>query len=116
MSRSRAAAEEATRLLRSLADADRLLVLCELAQGERSSDELQRALGIGPAGVSQHLNVLTNLELVTRRARSKRLYYAVRDPRVLGVVLSLYRLFCAPIRERAVDPATPRTATGTTTT
>ena len=94
----RAAAIEATGVLRALADPDRLLVLCELAQGERSSDELQRALGIEPRAVSQHLNVLTNLQLVTPRARSKRLYYGVADPRVLGVLLSLYRLFCAPVR------------------
>jgi DNA-binding transcriptional ArsR family regulator len=105
VSGSRPAAEEATRLLRALADPDRLLVLCELAQGERSTDELQRALGIEPLAVSQHLNVLRNLELVTTRARSKRLYYAVRDPRVLGVLLSLYRLFCAPVRESPAGPA-----------
>jgi len=106
MSRAQAAAEEATRLLRALADPHRLLLLCELAQGERSSDELQRALGLEPLVLSQHLNVLRNLELVsTQRARSRHLYYAIRDPRVLGVVLSLYRLFCAPVKQRAADAA-----------
>jgi len=105
VSRSRAAAVEATSLLRALADPDRPLLLCELAQGERTSDELRRALPIEPLAVSQHLDVLRNLELVTTHARSRRLHYAVRDPRVLGVVLSLYRLFCAPARERPADTA-----------
>ena len=102
---SRAAAVEATSVLRALADPDRLLLLCELALGERTSDQLQRALLIEPLALSQHLDVLRNLELVTAHARSNGLYYAVRDPRVLGVVLSLYRLFCVPVKERAVDPA-----------
>ncbi|HYL90813.1 MAG TPA: metalloregulator ArsR/SmtB family transcription factor [Burkholderiales bacterium] len=101
----RTAAEEATALLRSLADADRLLVLCQLSHGERCMDELEKALSIEELALSQHMNVLKNLELVASRVRSKRIYYSIRDPRVLGVLLSLYRLFCAPRGERRPDSA-----------
>ncbi len=92
----RAAAEEATRLLRALADADRLLVLCELAQGERCIRDLEKTLVSEPDTLPQHLNVLANLGLVSTRMHDQRRYYAIRDPRVLGVLLSLYRLYCAP--------------------
>ena len=91
----RAAAEEATTLLRALADADRLLVLCELVQGERCVSDLEKALVAEPDTLPQHLNVLANLGLVRTRMHDQRRYYAIRDPRVLGVLLSVYRLFCA---------------------
>ena len=96
----RAAAQEATSLLRALADAERLLVLCELSKGERSSEDLQGALGLDAPALAQHLNVLKNFQLVSARLRGRHLGYAVRDPRVLGVVLSLQRLFCAPAQKR----------------
>ncbi|MDQ6620332.1 MAG: metalloregulator ArsR/SmtB family transcription factor, partial [Pseudomonadota bacterium] len=54
----RAAAEDATRLLRALANADRLLLLCHLSQGERCVSELEEELGITQPTLSQQLTVL----------------------------------------------------------
>ena len=99
-SRTRTAAQEATALLRSLAHAERLLLLCRLSQGERCMRQLEQELGMGAAALSRQLDVLGNLELVVRRARDKQVYYSIRDERVLGVLLTVHRLFCAP----AVSP------------
>jgi len=96
----RAGAEEAAALLRPLAHADRLLLLCQLSQGERCIGDLEKEFGIEQPALSQQLNVLCNLELVITRLDDKRIYYSVRDPRVLGVLLSLYHLFCAPRGKR----------------
>lgn len=92
----RAAAEDATGLLRALANSDRLLLLCRLSQGERSVGDLEEELGIGQPTLSQQLAVLRDQELVDTRRDGKRIYYSVRDPQALELLEALYRLFCAP--------------------
>jgi DNA-binding transcriptional ArsR family regulator len=92
----RAAAEEATALLRALANPDRLLLLCHLSQGECCVSELEEELGIEQPTLSQQLTVLRTQALVTTRREGKRIYYSVSDPRALAVLQTLYRLFCSP--------------------
>lgn len=98
----RAAAEEATALLRALANSDRLLLLCQLSKGECCVGDLEEELGIEQPTLSQQLTVLRNQELVDTRRDGKRIYYSVRDPKALGMLLALYRLYCAaPGKRRA---------------
>ena len=99
----RAAAEEATALLRALANSDRLLLLCHLSQGERCVSELEEDLGIEQPTLSQQLSVLRTQELVSTRRDGKRIYYSVRDPKALAVLETLYRLFCAPRGKRSAS-------------
>ena len=96
----RAAAEEATALLRALANSDRLLLLCHLSQGERCVSELEEDLGIEQPTLSQQLSVLRTQELVSTRRDGKRIYYSVSEPKALAVLDTLYRLFCAPRGKR----------------
>lgn len=103
MMRRAAGAEEAAALLRALASAERLTLLCQLAQGGRCAGDLEQALGIDQPALSQQLAVLCNLELVIARRDGKRICYSIADPRVLGLVLSLCRLFCAPHGKRRAD-------------
>ena len=49
------AAEEAAACLRAMSNPSRLLLLCELVQGERNVGDLEAALGLGQAYVSQQL-------------------------------------------------------------
>ena len=95
----RVAAKTATLLLRALANSDRLLLLCQLSQGEHSVGELSEALGIQQPTLSQQLTVLRTQNFVSTRRDGKRIYYAVRDPKVLGVLETLYCLFC-PSRQK----------------
>ena len=92
----RAAADEATGLLRALANTDRLLLLCLLSQGERCVSELEEQLGIQQPTLSQQLTVLRTQEFVSTRRDGKWIYYSVSDPKALAVLETLYRLFCAP--------------------
>ena len=103
--RMHAAAEEATGLLRALANSDRLLLLCRLSQGECCVSELEEELGIQQPTLSQQLTVLRAQELVCTRRDGKRIYYSVSDPNALAVLETLYRLFCAP---RAKGNCAPR--------
>lgn len=91
----RTAAEEATGLLRALANTDRLLLLCQLSQGERCVSDLEEELGIQQPTLSQQLTVLRAQELVSTRRDGKWIYYSVSDPKALAVLETLYRLFCA---------------------
>ncbi|MDD2705680.1 MAG: metalloregulator ArsR/SmtB family transcription factor, partial [Acidocella sp.] len=54
----RASAEQASELLKSLANPHRLMILCQLVEGERSVGELAAFLGLRGSTVSQHLALL----------------------------------------------------------
>ena len=98
--RMRAAAEEATSLLHALSNPDRLLLLCHLSQGERCVSDLEEDLEIRQPTLSQQLTVLRTDRLVSTRRDGRWIYYSVKDPKVLAVLETLYRLFCAPSRKR----------------
>lgn len=88
------AATQACRLLKVLANADRLMLLCELAQGERCVSELETLLGITQPTLSQQLTVLRNEKLVTTRREGKNIYYEISSPEALAVMQVLYKTYC----------------------
>ncbi len=92
--RMRQAADQASSTLKALANVDRLLLLCQLSQGEQSVGELEMHLGIVQPTLSQQLGVLRNEGLVSTRREGKRIYYAVSDPKVLTILTTLYELYC----------------------
>lgn len=87
-------AAEATAILRVLANEDRLLLLCELSQGEKSVGELEELLDLHQPTLSQQLGVLRTEGLVDTRRDGKRIYYAVADKKVLTLLKTLYDLYC----------------------
>lgn len=88
-------AGNATELLRSLAHEDRLLLLCQLSQGEMCVSDLETTLGIYQPTLSQQLGVLRRQGLVATRREGKNIYYRVADDRALAVLETLYQIFCA---------------------
>ena len=91
-------AGEACRLMKVLANPDRLLILCQLSQGERCVSELEGLLGIVQPTLSQQLTVLRDEELVSTRREGKNIHYALSSPRALAVMKVLYEQFC--VREK----------------
>lgn len=94
MTKMRAAASEATTVLRTLANEDRLLLLCQLSQGEMSVSELEEALEIHQPTLSQQLGVLRTENLVQTRRDGKRIFYSVADQKILSILGMLYELYC----------------------
>ena len=90
----RANADAAGQLLKVLANPDRLLLLCQLSQGERNVGELEALLGIQQPTLSQQLAVLRREGLVETRRDGKQIYYRISSPAALAVIETLYRLFC----------------------
>lgn len=95
MARLRASAGRASALLKAMANEDRLLLLCQLAQQERNVGELQEATGIVQPTLSQQLGVLRDEGLVATRRDGKYVYYRLASAEVLAVMRALYDSFCA---------------------
>lgn len=92
----RVAADRASALMKALANPDRLLLLCQLAQGELSVGELEERLGIRQPTLSQQLAVLRAEGLVGTRRDGRRIHYRLASPAAADVMGVLYRHFCAP--------------------
>ncbi|MCU7372507.1 metalloregulator ArsR/SmtB family transcription factor [Paucibacter sp. O1-1] len=90
----RAAAGRAVAALKLLANEDRLLLLCQLSQGEACVSDLELSLGIRQPTLSQQLGVLRNEGVVETRREGKNIYYRVADPSLLQILATLYRLYC----------------------
>jgi len=90
----RAAAGQATAVLGVLANANRLLLMCQLSQGEKCVGELEELLDLHQPTLSQQLGVLRSEGLVSTRRDGKKIYYSVADPRVLALLGTLYELYC----------------------
>lgn len=92
--RLKASAAQASQLLKALANGDRLLLLCQLAQGERNVSELEAILKIQQPTLSQQLAVLRRDGLVATRREGKQIYYRISSREALALIATLYELFC----------------------
>jgi len=90
----REAAGAATDFLRTLANPDRLMLLCQLSGGERCVSDLESDTGIPQPTLSQQLAVLRREDLVITRREGKQIYYRIADPKVLTMLGQLQQLFC----------------------
>ncbi|MBO9516408.1 MAG: helix-turn-helix transcriptional regulator [Variovorax sp.] len=90
----RGAAGTAVAALKVLANEDRLLLLCQLSQGETCVSDLEEALDIHQPTLSQQLGVLRGEGVVTTRREGKNIFYSVADPSMLEILALLYRLYC----------------------
>lgn len=112
-----AKAPEAADFMRQFSNANRLMLLCEIARREGSVSDIQEALGIKQPALSQQLAELRQAGLVRTRRVSRQIYYSIADGRAEAVMELLFRLFCggeaaeaaAPARERP-EPAEPDAA------
>ncbi|RFC36569.1 MAG: transcriptional regulator, ArsR family [Candidatus Nitrotoga sp. LAW] len=91
-----ASATDACRLLKALANPDRLLLLCQLTQGEHCVSDLESLLDIKQPTLSQQLTVLREEELVTTRRDGKQIFYSIASKEATAVMAVLYEQFCKP--------------------
>lgn len=87
-------AESAAGLLRTLANPNRLQILCALRDGELSVGALNERIPLSQSALSQHLAVLRADGLVRTRRESQTIYYAVRPGPALDVIRVLYGHYC----------------------
>ncbi len=92
------ASMQASQLLKSLSHPDRLLLLCQLTQGEYCVGELEDLVGVGQPSLSQQLGILRKDELVSTRRDGKQIYYSIASDDALAVLELLYQRFCAKVK------------------
>lgn len=89
-----ASAGEACALLKVLANPDRLLLLCQMTQGEQCVSDLATATGVEQPTLSQQLTVLRLNGLVNTRREGKQVYYTITSQNAMKVMEVLYGLYC----------------------
>ncbi len=105
--------ERATAYLKTLANENRLGVLCHLAQGEKSVSELETLLGVRQPNISQQLARLRAEGLVRTRRDAKSIYYSLDSEEVELIIDLLYKIFCAEETEQeATAPDQPEKSPG----
>lgn len=90
------AAEQASELLKSLANRHRLLIVCQLIEDERSVGELAEFLGIRDSTVSQHLALLRKDGVVAARREGQTIWYSIASAPARKVLETLYKIYCGP--------------------
>lgn len=100
----KAKAPEAAAFLRHLANPSRLILLCHIAQGERSVTEIQRDLDFKQPALSQQLADLRRSGLVQTRRESRTIYYSIKDGRAAVVMAMLQEIFCRPALATSPEP------------
>lgn len=91
---------DAAALLRSLANEQRLLILCHLvSEGELSVGALAERLDLSQSALSQHLAKLRQQKLVTFRRDAQKIHYRLLDPKAEVLVEVLRDLFCPGLQQ-----------------
>jgi DNA-binding transcriptional ArsR family regulator len=90
------AADQASDLLKALSNRHRLLIICQLIDGERSVGQLAAFLNLRDSTVSQHLALLRKDGLVAARRDAQTIYYSIASEPAREVLKTLYEFFCAP--------------------
>ncbi|WP_245904220.1 ArsR/SmtB family transcription factor [Roseicyclus mahoneyensis] len=92
--RIRTNAQTASDFLKAISHEGRLMILCALANGEKSVAEIEMMLSSRQAAVSQQLSRLRLEGLVTARRDGKQIYYRLTDDRARLIIERVYELFC----------------------
>jgi DNA-binding transcriptional ArsR family regulator len=103
MGELRRSARRAVPLLKAMSNPSRLVILCQLAEGERSVGQLELKVGLSQPGISQHLAVLRREHVVATRRDKQTVFYSLASAEVMAIMTTLHAVFCKP-PEKAARP------------
>ena len=81
-------------MLKAMSNPARLVILCQLVEGERSVGELERTVGISQSGISQHLAVLRRLAVVKSRRQRQTVLYSLASDDIAAMMAAIHAIFC----------------------
>lgn len=99
------AAASASRLMAALANDSRLMILCQLTEGEKTVGQLAVLVGLSQSALSQHLARLRADKLVRTRRQAQTIWYSLHGDAARRVIDLLFQMFCAPQRRAAKEKA-----------
>jgi DNA-binding transcriptional ArsR family regulator len=88
-------AKRATGLLKAMSNPVRLLVLCQLAEGEKSVGELEQVVDVSQSALSQHLALLRSRGIVASRRAGQTIFYSLAGKEAPALLAALYQVYCA---------------------
>ena len=94
LKKMQSSADDACKLMKVLSNRDRMMLLCEIAQGEKCVGELEAALDLHQPTLSQQLTVLRKEKLVKPRREGKQIYYTLSSQVAVAVMGLLYKHYC----------------------
>ena len=94
----RRSARRAAPLLKVMSNPSRLVILCQLAEGERSVGELEEEVGLSQSGISQHLAILRREHVVATRRDKQTVFYSLASADVVELMATLHKVFCKPAK------------------
>lgn len=92
----RDSADQVVGILKSLANTDRLIILCHLSQTELNVSQIEHLTGIQQPTLSQQLMMLRKSDVVSTRRDGKQIYYSIKDENLVVILKTLYQLYCTP--------------------
>ena len=84
----------ASALLKAMSNQHRLMILCQLAPGEKCVSELEEIIGLSQSALSQHLARLRRDSLVKTRRQAQTIFYSLDGEEANAVISVLYDLYC----------------------
>ena len=93
----RGSATKACSLLKAMANEDRLLIMCQLTEGERNVSQIEALTGIQQPTLSQQLTILREEGLVSTRREGKFIFYCLSSSEVMQVMQTLSSLYCGKL-------------------
>jgi ArsR family transcriptional regulator, virulence genes transcriptional regulator len=91
----------ASGLLKAMANPVRLVLLCQLAEGEKSVGELERVVDVSQSALSQHLALLRERGLVQGRREGQAIFYSLCGTEAPALLAALYEVYCSKLRQPA---------------
>ncbi len=85
--------KQASLLLKAISNPHRLLVLCQLAGGEKSVGELEKIIGLSQSALSQHLARLRRQNLVKTRRQAQTIFYSLDGEEAARIIGALNDIF-----------------------
>lgn len=95
------AANDASELLKALSNRHRLLILCQLIDGEKSVGQLADFLGVRDSTASQHLALLRRDRIISGRRDGQTIWYRIASQPARDIMQVLYAAYCARSKPRA---------------
>lgn len=90
----RDASEQVVTVLKSLANPDRLMILCHLSQQELNVSQIEQITQIHQPTLSQQLMMLRKSEVVSTRREGKQIFYSIQDQKIVTILTTLHHLYC----------------------
>ena len=88
------ASDQVVTVLKSLANTDRLLILCHLSQQELNVSQIEQITQIHQPTLSQQLMMLRKSEVVCTRREGKHIFYSIQDHKLIRMLGTLHQLYC----------------------